>query len=304
MTQSIYEKIAYGLHVTSTRGTRGVHTLEANGDAGNPAQGVREAEQLGAEKVGQITATWEQRVATTREALALQRGDLTADQNALEEAQANVADDDHAVQDDRFVWSPVRATLVTLALLVVASPVLMLTNRDRPLNGVVLVCGSALAAMVAQLTGRAFGKAAGERPRIAVVTLGVLALLVVVVCAALARHSPLAASIGIAVAASAFVLGWLAGRHDHVVPRQQRVQRVAALQHTIASHEGAVASLDSRLRDERREAEAAIAQIRAITIRACAVRCSTVAEVTEADRLLTLAETTINGWQLPAEEIR
>jgi hypothetical protein len=292
MTSTTYSDIVYGLRVAATHGVRAAEP--------GSAQAVCEAEQLGAGKIAQVAAMREQRLASIREAIALQVGDRTADTEALELARGGVSDEDLRAQDDRFIWSPLRAVVATALVLAAASALLLATDRGRPATGVTLVCASVLAAIVAQLAGRAFGKSADLEPHRRVASLATLALVVVVVCALLARHQPTAAAVGLAVASSAFVLGWLAGRHDHIVPRQQRVQRVAALHANLATHEGAIASLEARIADENRAASAAIDEIRAITISACAMRCSTVASAAEADRLLSAAESAINAWRLPA----
>jgi hypothetical protein len=302
MTHLTYDNLVYGYRVASLHGARGALAPLVTVGPTEPrvgiAQSVRESQQLGAQRVAQINALCEQRSAPLREALALQAGDLAADVEALHQARDGVDPRDVAAQDDRFAWSPLRALLATCLVLVGASPLLLLTNREHPATGLALVCSTVFAAMVAQLAGRAFGKAAGHTSHQRVVGLVSLAVLVVVVCALLARHQPLAATIGIAAAGSAFVLGWLAGRHDHVIPRQQRVQRVTALRANVAEHRGAVTSLEARVRDEWREAAAAIEEIKALAISACAIRCSSAPSLAEADELLRRAESTIETWHL------
>jgi hypothetical protein len=306
MTYRTYDDIAYSLRVALSVGPRGVlaATFDEHdpGSFGDEARVVHELVQLGAEKCADVQTMFEERVAAHRTAAADRAADLLADEQLLAQAEASLEDGDRAARDDRFTWSPTQGAWSLTLIAGLAGGIWFALPGRRLETAILLSLVTALAAIVAWVAGRALGKAPEGHRYQQTAAVGGLAAVLVVAAAALPSQHALAGATGAAVAGAGLVLGWLAGRHDRVRPRQQRCDRVTALRANVAGHGGARRECAVRIADETLVAEAALRKLRALTISACARRCSTVDDLQQATRLLSEAERRTAAWTLSSPE--
>ncbi len=301
-----YDDITYALKAAITVGRRGV---VATNDASRPTQlapdrraTIHELVETGAEKRAKVEALLEARVAEHRETASRRHADGYADEQLLAEANEHLDDEDHAARDDRFTWSPGRALAGVAAVLATGAAASFATPEQAATVSLVLSIAFTLAAILALLAGRAFGKAPEGHPHQKVAAVVAIALLTGGIAAFFGREKPFAVVVGLAVVCGSFLLGWLAGRHDRVRPRQQRHDRIAALRANVADHRGVGRQTQGHIADERRHAAAAIRSIQALTIGACARACGEVTDLNEAEALLTEAESLVGAWTLSPEE--